>query len=195
MDAPPVTELRRCADGKLVCQLETAEVTGKLPMPKTICGERARRPATDIYGDILVSEKISIRAKNTQSSKNIYAPGRRIRLRQRIFTRPTSNSAIADDLRLHCGADGRHGHGESLEGVPRCLLEGLARRGISRPPIMDSRGGEKYPAMDLSRAGIFGTSAGGGTRYVGCWIMAIFIGPAWPVQHTATAWIRSGGMA
>jgi len=53
----------------------------------------------------------------------------------------------------------------------------------------------KYPSYDITRVGIFGTSAGGKVRSAGCCFIRISTKSSSPiVVVTTTGWTKSGGM-
>ena len=63
--------------------------------------------------------------------------------------------------RLHRRADGRHGHVEPLEGVPRRCWKNLNDAGFPDRILWHKAVAAKNPWYDITRVGIYGGSAGG----------------------------------
>ena len=75
---------------------------------------------------------------------------------------PAEPVLVADRPGLRRRADGRHGDGQPLQGVPRRLLARTSRTPASRTASSGTRPiAAKYPWYDLTGSGIYGTSAGG----------------------------------
>ena len=68
---------------------------------------------------------------------------------------------IARRNRLRARADRRHGHEQPLEGVPRCRWKNIADAGFPDRILWHKAVNKKYPWYDITRVGIYGTSAGG----------------------------------
>jgi dipeptidyl-peptidase-4 len=114
VDALPVTELRRTSDGTRVCPLETAVITGQLPMPQPFVA-KGRDGVTDIYGAIWFPKNFHPRKKYAVI-EDIYAGP------QDSFTPKDFHAdlpaAAPGRRRLHCRPTGRHGHRQPFQGVP-----------------------------------------------------------------------------
>ena len=157
VDAPPVTDLRRCADGKLVCKLETAEVVGKLPMPKTFVA-KARDGTTDIYGVIWFPKNINPK-KKYPVIEDIYA-GPQDSFTPKNFHTTYQQQRLADDGFIVAQMDGM-GTANRSKAFHDCCYKNLRDAGFPDRILWLRAAAKKFPAMDLSRAGIYGTSAGG----------------------------------
>ena len=140
VDMAPVHELRRVADGKLVCKLEEADITALKAsgwQPPEVFVAKGRDGKTDIWG-------IICRPKNFDPTQEV--PGHRADLRrpaglvrpQDVQRRPAV--LVADRPGLHRRADGRHGDGQPLQGVSRRLLAQHQGRRLPRPhPLAPGR--------------------------------------------------------
>ena len=75
--------------------------------------------------------------------------------------RRLQRDAGAGRARLHRRADRRHGHEQPLEGVPRRRWKNLEDAGFPDRILWHKAAAAKYPYYDITRVGIYGTSAGG----------------------------------
>ena len=157
VDAPPVTDLRRCADGKLICKLETAEVVGKIPMPKTFVA-KARDGVTDIYGAIWFPKNFNPK-KKYPVIEDIYA-GPQDSFTPKNFHTTYQQQRLADDGFIVAQMDGM-GTANRSKAFHDCCYKNLRDAGFPDRILWLRAAAKKFPAMDLSRAGIYGTSAGG----------------------------------
>jgi dipeptidyl aminopeptidase/acylaminoacyl peptidase len=157
VDAPPVTDLRRCADGKLVCKLETAEVVGKLQMPETFVA-KGRDGVTDIYGDIWFPKNFNPR-KKYPVIEDIYA-GPQDSFTPKNFHTTYQQQRLADDGFIVVQMDGMGTANRSKKFHDVCW-KNIKDAGFPDRILWLRAAAKKIPAMDLSRAGIYGTSAGG----------------------------------
>ena len=119
---------------------------------------KGRDGVTDIYGIIFRPRQFRS-AKKYPVIEDIYA-GPQDSFVPKAF-RPHIRMQTLAEPRFHRRADRRHGHLEPLEKISRCLLEEPRRRRFSRPDPVDQGGGGEISVMDLTRVGIYGTSAGG----------------------------------
>jgi dipeptidyl aminopeptidase/acylaminoacyl peptidase len=157
VDAPPVTDLRRCADGKLICKLETAEVVGKLPTPKTFVA-KARDGVTDIYGALWFPKNCNPK-KKYPVIEDIYA-GPQDSFTPKNFHTTYQQQRLADDGFIVAQMDGMGTANRSKAFHDYCY-KNLRDAGFPDRILWLRAAAKKFPAMDLSRAGIYGTSAGG----------------------------------
>jgi dipeptidyl-peptidase-4 len=157
VDAPPVTELRRCADGKLVCPLETAEVAGKLPMPQPFVA-KGRDGMTDIYGAIWFPKNFQPR-KKYPVIEDIYA-GPQDSFTPKSFHTMYQQQKLADAGYIVVQLDGM-GTANRSRAFHDVCWKNLRDAGFPDRIPWIRTAAKKYPAMDLSRVGIYGTSAGG----------------------------------
>jgi dipeptidyl aminopeptidase/acylaminoacyl peptidase len=157
VDAPPVTELRRTSDGTRVCPLETAEITGQLPMPHPFVA-RGRDGVTDIYGAIWFPKDFHPHKKYAVI-EDIYA-GPQDSFTPKDFHPTSQQQHLADDGFIVVQLDGM-GTANRSKAFHDVCWKNLRDGGFpDRIPWLRAAA-RKYPAMDLSRAGIYGTSAGG----------------------------------
>ena len=159
---PPVSELRRVEDGKLVCELERADVTALLATgwkPPERFVAKGRDGKTDIYGVIFrpfelrpVEEVSGDRADLRRSARVLRARRRSRRINGRRRWRSWGSSS--------CRSTGwaRTGRSKAFHDV---CWKNLADAGFPDRILWMKAAAEKYPAMDLTRVGIYGGSAGG----------------------------------
>jgi dipeptidyl aminopeptidase/acylaminoacyl peptidase len=157
VDAAPVTDLRRCADGKLVCKLETAEVTGKLQMPTPFMA-KGRDGVTDIYGAIWFPKNFNPK-KKYPVIEDIYA-GPQDSFTPKNFHATYPQQRLADDGFIVAQMDGMGTANRSKAFHDYCY-KNLRDAGFPDRISWLRTAAKKFPAMDLSRLGIYGTSAGG----------------------------------
>ena len=144
----PVHELRRVADGTLVCKLEEADISALKASgwePPEVFVAKGRDGKTDIWG-------IICRPKNFDPAQEV--PGHRADLRRPAGlvrpqdVQPQPAVRVADRPRLHRRPDRRHGDGQPLQGVPRRLLEEPQGRRLPRPhPLASRPPPTKYPVV------------------------------------------------
>jgi dipeptidyl-peptidase-4 len=161
VDAPPVNELRRAADGKLLCQLEEADVS-ELSASGWRDPERfvakGRDGVTDIYGVIF-------RPKNFDPQKkypvleDIYA-GPHDSFVPKAFQPNYRNRPLTDRGFIVIQVDGMGTSNRSKKFHDVCW-KNLADSGFPDHILWIKAAAAKYPYMDLDRMGIYGTSAGG----------------------------------
>lgn len=157
VDAPPVTELRRGADGTLVCPLETAVVVGHLPTPQPFVA-KGRDGATDIFGVLWFPKNFNPR-KQYAVIENIYA-GPQDSFTPKNFHATYSQQRLADTGFIVAQMDGM-GTANRSKSFHDVCWKNLRDAGFPDRLLWLRAAAKKFPAMDLSRAGIYGTSAGG----------------------------------
>lgn len=161
VDLPPIIELRRSDDGKLVCKLEEADAselfaTGWKPPERFVA--QARDGVTDIYGVIF-------RPKNFDPDKkypvieNIYA-GPQGFFTPKNFRANYQHQKLADRGFIVVQMDGLGTSERSKKFHDYCWKD-LADAGFPDRILWIKAAAAKYPYMDLTRVGIYGTSAGG----------------------------------
>ena len=160
-DAAPANELRRSDDGKLVCKLEEAdasEVSAKgwqFPEPFVAKG---RDGVTDIYGVIW-------RPKNFDPNKKypviecIYA-GPQDSFAPKPFRASSQQQTLADLGFIVVQMDGMGTSNRSKKFHDVCW-KNLADAGFPDRILWIKAAAAKYPSCDLTRVGLYGTSAGG----------------------------------
>ena len=157
VDAPPINELRRCADGTLICPLETAVVAGKLPMPQPFVA-KGRDGVTGIYGVIWFPKDFNPR-KKYPVLEDIYA-GPQDSFTPKSFHTAYPQQRLADDGFLVAQLDGM-GTANRSKAFHDVCWKNLRDAGFPDRILWLRAAAKKIPAMDLARAGIYGTSAGG----------------------------------
>jgi dipeptidyl-peptidase-4 len=161
VDQPPVTELRKAEDGKLILELERADwsmllETGWRPPERFVA--KGRDGKTDIYG-------IIIRPSN-------FDPGKEYPVIEKIYAGPqgafvpksfglqTREREIAELGFIIVQIDGM-GTSYRSKAFHNVCWKNLGDSGFpDRIPWLKAAAA-KYPYMDLTRVGIYGGSAGG----------------------------------
>ncbi|MBX3441888.1 MAG: prolyl oligopeptidase family serine peptidase [Planctomyces sp.] len=161
VDLPPVTELRRSSDGSLVCALERADASAlqemgcRAPEPFVAKG---RDGETDIYGVIC-------RPSNFQPDRqypvieNIYA-GPQGAFVPKTFRPWFGQQKIAELGFIVVQIDGM-GTSHRSKAFHDVCWKNLGDSGFPDRIAWIRAAAEHEPAMDLSRVGIYGGSAGG----------------------------------
>ncbi|HBF34288.1 TPA: peptidase S9 [Candidatus Sumerlaeota bacterium] len=158
---PPVSELRRTEDGKLVCQLEQADwsellKTGwKAPEPFVAKG---RDGSTDIYGVIYRPTNLDP-AKKYPVLEYIYA-GPHNSFVPKGFRTLQGQQAMTELGFIVVQIDGMGTSNRSKKFHDVCY-KNLADSGFPDRILWMKAAAGKYPYMDLTRVGIYGGSAGG----------------------------------
>ncbi len=161
VDLPPVTELRRADDGKKLLVLEHGDASALLTMgwkyPERFVA-KARDGKTDIYG-------VLFRPSN-------FDPKRKYPVIEQIYAGPQSAYVPKAFAPFH-GAQGlaelgfivvqMDGMGTSYrsKAFHDVCWQNLADAGFPDRILWIKAAAARYPYMDLTRVGIYGTSAGG----------------------------------
>jgi dipeptidyl aminopeptidase/acylaminoacyl peptidase len=161
VDQPPVTELRRSNDGRLICELEHADIhqlvkTGwRAPEPFVAKG---RDGATDIYGVIFRPTNFDPK-KKYPVVENIYA-GPQDSFTPKAFKPFYDHQEIAELGFIVVQMDGMGTANRSKQFQDVCW-KNLADAGFPDRILWIKAAAARHPEMDLSRIGIYGGSAGG----------------------------------
>lgn len=170
VDLPPIAELRRSADGKRLLTLEKADghevidLRGSYPEHFVAKG---RDGETDIYGVIYWPKALA--------SKETRAGAKRYPVIERIYANPQASWVPTDFLSpliyaeiralndkgyivVQIAGMGTSGRSKSFHDV---AWQNLADAGFPDRIAWMKAAAQKYPAMDTSRVGIYGFSAGG----------------------------------
>ncbi|THU39510.1 S9 family peptidase [Niastella caeni] len=161
-DLPSVTELRRTKDGKLISVIERADITAyekKLGIPKPeVFVAKGRDGLTDIWG-------VVCRPPNFDSTKkypvieNIYAGPQDAFTPKRFFTNWEMQSmANLGFIVVQCDGMGTANRSKAFHDV---CWKNLADAGLPDRIVWIKALAKKYPYVDTSRVGLYGTSAGG----------------------------------
>jgi dipeptidyl aminopeptidase/acylaminoacyl peptidase len=154
---PPVTDLHRCADGKLVCKLETAEVVGASAMPQPFVA-KGRDGVTDIYGAIWYPANFN-RHEKYPVIEDIYA-GPQDSFVPKAFHVSSQQQKLANRGYIVVQIDGMGTSNRSKKFHDACW-KNLRDAGFPDRIRWIEAAAKKFPEIDLSRVGIYGTSAGG----------------------------------
>ena len=161
VDQAPVTELRRTADGKLVCALEQADASELLkagwttPERFTVKG---RDGTTDIYG-VIWRPTNSDPVRKYPVIENIYA-GPQDAFTPKAFRATGGQQAMAELGFIVVQLDGM-GTSQRSKAFHDVCWKNLKDAGFPDRVLWIKAAAAKHPEMDLSRVGIYGGSAGG----------------------------------
>ncbi len=161
VDLPPVTELRRADDGKLVCELQRADWTALLRtgwQPPERFVAKGRDGTTDIYGVIFRPTNFDA-AKKYPVIEEIYAGPQDSFVPKQFdaFHRP---QALAELGFIVVQIDGMGTSNRSKKFHDVCW-KNLSDAGLPDRILWIRAAAAKYPYIDLGRVGIYGGSAGG----------------------------------
>ena len=161
VDRAPVTELRRSADGKLVCKLEEADIrellaSGWRPPERFVA--KGRDGETDIYGVIHWPKNFDPQ-KKYPVIEDIYAGP------QDSFVPKSFHVAYGSDRLTSRGfvvvqIDGMGTSNRSKKFHDICW-QNLGDAGFPDRILWLKAAAAGHPCLDLTRVGIYGTSAGG----------------------------------
>ena len=161
VDMPAVTELRRVEDGKLVTKLETADASA-LKKAGWIAPERfvakARDGETDIYGVIVRPTNFDPK-KKYPVIENIYA-GPQAAFTPKTFSAVPRMQELADLGFILVQMDGLGTSLRSKKFHDVCW-QNIGDAGFPDRVLWLKAAAAKHKEMDLTRVGIYGTSAGG----------------------------------
>lgn len=161
VDMPPETVLRDSNDGKLICKLETADASAllasgwKAPEPFVAKG---RDGVTDIYG-VIWRPKTLDTDKKYPVIESIYA-GPQDSFTPEDFHATYREQELADKGFIVVQMDGMGTSNRSKKFHDVCW-KNLKDAGFPDRLLWIKAAAAKYPYMDLTRVGIYGTSAGG----------------------------------
>ena len=161
VDLAPVTELRRAEDGKLVCKLEAADASalkkaGWLAPERFVA--RARDGETDIYGIIVRPTNFDPKRKYPVI-ENIYA-GPQGSFTPKAFSAINRMAELAELGFIVVQMDGMGTSHRSKKFHDVCW-KNIGDAGFPDRVLWIKAAAKKYPSMDNTRVGIYGTSAGG----------------------------------
>jgi dipeptidyl aminopeptidase/acylaminoacyl peptidase len=162
VDMPPEADLRKAEDGKLICQLERADATelnaaGWQPPQQFVA--KGRDGVTDIYGVVLTPRHFDA-GKKYPVLEEIYAGPQDSFVPKKFY--PDGQSymqKLADKgfVVVQCDGMGTSNRSKKFHDV---CWKNLADSGFADHILWIKAAAVKYPWMDLTRMGIFGTSAG-----------------------------------
>jgi dipeptidyl aminopeptidase/acylaminoacyl peptidase len=161
VDLPPVHELRRVADGKLVCKLDEADVTDLLATgwrPPEVFASKGRDGTTDIWG-IVVRPQHFDPARKYPVVEYIYAGPHSSHV-PKTFASYRSMEALAALGFIVVQIDGM-GTANRSRAFHDVCWKNLADAGFPDRILWIKALARKYAYVDVTRVGIYGTSAGG----------------------------------
>ncbi len=161
VDLPPVHELRRVEDGKLVTRLDSADITelesNGLKLPEVFVA-KGRDGKTDIWGVIERPNDLDP-TKRYPVIEYIYAGPHDSYVRKSFSPRPQWSS-LTDLGFIVIQMDGM-GTANRSKAFHDVCWQDLADSGFPDRILWHKAAAAKYPYYDISRVGIFGTCAGG----------------------------------
>jgi dipeptidyl aminopeptidase/acylaminoacyl peptidase len=161
VDLAPVVELRRTADGTLVCELERGDATalwqsGRRAPERFVA--KARDGATDIFG-LLMRPSNFDPAKKYPVIESIYA-GPQGAFVPKAFSALPRTQELAELGFIVVQIDGL-GTSQRSKNFHDVCWKNLGDAGLPDRVLWIKAAARKFPEMDLTRVGIYGTSAGG----------------------------------
>ena len=161
VDAPPTSELRRTADVSLVLPLETGDVAALQASgwkaPETFVA-KARDGRTDIWGVIYRPSNFSA-SRKYPVIENIYA-GPQGSFVPKSFAAYNAMQAIAELGFIVVQIDGM-GTANRSKAFHDVAWQNLGDAGFPDRILWHKAVAAKYPYYDITRVGVYGTSAGG----------------------------------
>jgi dipeptidyl aminopeptidase/acylaminoacyl peptidase len=161
VDMAPVTELRRCSDGGLVCQLETANIAelkaDGWEAPEVFMA-KGRDGQTEIWGNIYWPHTLDPN-KKYPVIEDIYA-GPQDSYTPKSFSSNNRYRWYNEHGFVVVKLDGMGTANRSKAFHDVCWHD-LKDAGFADRMLWISAVAKKYPCLDLDRVGLFGTSAGG----------------------------------
>ena len=161
VDLPPVAQLRRTEDRKVVMELDKGDATALLAsgvkMPEVFVA-KGRDGKTDIWGIIIRPTNFDP-AKKYPVIEDIYA-GPQGSFVPKTFSAVQRNQALAElgFIVVHIDGMGTSNRSKAFHDV---AFKNLGDAGFPDRILWHKAVAAKYPWYDIGRVGIFGTSAGG----------------------------------
>jgi dipeptidyl aminopeptidase/acylaminoacyl peptidase len=160
VDLPPVNELRRASDGKLVCKLEEADMTdlkASWQAPEVFVA-KGRDGKTDIWGIICKPRDFDPK-KKYPVIEQIYA-GPQGSFVPKSFSSTRRFSSLTDLGFIVVQMDGM-GTANRSKAFHDVCWKNLKDAGFADRILWHKEVAAKYPYYDITRVGIYGHSAGG----------------------------------
>ena len=161
VDRAPIHELRRSSDGKLVCKLEEADISALQAtgwQPPEVFVAKGRDGKTDIWG-IICRPKDFDPSRKYPVIEQIYA-GPQGSFVPKAFSPTRRFSSLTDLGFVVVQVDGMGTANRSKSFHDVCWHD-IKDAGFPDRILWHQAIAKKYPWYDLSRVGIYGTSAGG----------------------------------
>ncbi|HOB33589.1 MAG TPA: prolyl oligopeptidase family serine peptidase, partial [Verrucomicrobiota bacterium] len=160
-DAPPKHELRRVSDGRLMCELEEADISELLETgwrPPEVFVAKGRDGKTDIWGNIYRPPHLDPDRKYP-ILEDIYA-GPQSSFTPKSFSAGNRYQQYNDAGFIVVKLDGM-GTANRSKAFHDVCYKNLKDGGFPDRILWIKAAAAKYPYMDLDRVGLFGGSAGG----------------------------------
>jgi dienelactone hydrolase len=161
VDLPQVSELRRTSDQSLVMELEKGDATELLAtgwkMPE-VFSAKGRDGKTDIWGVVIRPTNFDP-AKKYPVIENIYA-GPQGSFVPKTFSTQTGMQTLAELGFIVVQIDGM-GTANRSKAFHATAFKNLGDAGFPDRILWHKAVAAKYPSYDITRVGIYGTSAGG----------------------------------
>lgn len=161
VDLPPVNELRRVSDGKLVCKLEEADVSALKESgwsAPEVFAAKGRDGKTDIWGIICRPRDFDL-AKKYPILEDIYA-GPQSSYTPKTFSGSSHYESLTRLGFIVVKMDGM-GTANRSKAFHDVCWKNLKDAGFPDRILWMQAAAAKYPHMDIARVGAYGTSAGG----------------------------------
>jgi dipeptidyl aminopeptidase/acylaminoacyl peptidase len=161
VDLAPVAELRRTSDQQLVLELEKADTTDLMATgwkAPEVFVSKARDGATDIWGIIIRPTNFDAK-KKYPVIENIYA-GPQGSFVPKTFSTQTGMQTLAELGFIVVQIDGM-GTANRSKAFHDVAWKDLADAGFPDRILWHKAVAAKYPSYDITRVGVYGTSAGG----------------------------------
>ncbi|HYV28009.1 MAG TPA: prolyl oligopeptidase family serine peptidase, partial [Candidatus Eisenbacteria bacterium] len=161
VDSPPVNELRRISDGKLVCKLEEADIAElkqKGFHPPEVFVAKGRDGKTDIWGLIHRPRDFDA-SKKYPVIESIYA-GPQGSFVPKSFGGSGRFSSLTDLGFIVVQIDGM-GTANRSKAFHDVCFHNLKDGGFADRILWMKAAAVKHPEMDITRVGVYGNSAGG----------------------------------
>jgi dipeptidyl aminopeptidase/acylaminoacyl peptidase len=161
VDAPPVNELRRTSDGKLVCKLEEADITELKAsgwQPPEVFVAKGRDGKTDIWGiisrprDLDPNKKYPVIEQIYAGPQGAYVP--------KSFSGIRRTNSLTELGFITVQMDGM-GTAFRSKAFHDVCWKNLKDAGFPDRILWHQAVAKKYAYYDISRVGIYGNSAGG----------------------------------
>ena len=157
VDAVPVHELRRAADGKLITQFEKGEVAGEWKAPDVFVA-KGRDGKTDIWGLIYRPRNFDPK-KSYPIIEDIYA-GPQGSFVPKTFSARSRYQGLNDLGFIVVKIDGM-GTANRSKAFHDVCFKNLKDAGFADRILWMKAAAAKHPHMDITRVGVYGNSAGG----------------------------------
>lgn len=161
VDQPPIHELRRVHDGKLVCKLEEADITQLEATgwkPPIVFVAKGRDGTTDIWGIICPPKELDPNSKYP-IIEDIYA-GPQSAYVPKSFSPVMRYESLTQLGFVVVKIDGM-GTAHRSKAFHDVCWHNLKDAGLPDRILWIKAAAAKYPYMDISRVGVYGNSAGG----------------------------------